>query len=931
MTYRENINGLLARQRTNLGQRRKNTADLINFQKEQQKELEDNIGKATDLLVGDPARAFGSGLSGQGFQTEGEGIFPTLYGEHVKRKREEGAEAADKDRAERLEHMVKHFERLRETDTAHHSVKRKMLLNGAYYDDADRFTKLSPHAQVGYAQQKLNLYKESFADKLNHWMARNQQEYNFNNNIVTPESIHNNHQYPLLIKEHLLNKGIEEISKQNGIDGFSDDMLTLAGINDFTDPDTGNITQGVHNKTKADIMAKYRKNYNVEASAKLRIEHFNELMSDPTAPGSINRFLIKVGTTTDENNQLLSWSGGWRELQNLLIDMYAAGKIQEKEIRAMFQQEIPGRPGKTYAEEYPGRLGDIIRKSKEKAEANINADLKASDNAAQRVEIEFKQKMEPGGELDQWVKEYGKLPQSVIDYYQKRWEDAGGRNDGQTPTFLTNVVTREEQDQQAIIDNVKDLLAPGNRGYITAYDVRNATADTMATIKQLPGYNSNTNNAINSGEQFRKYGVDQGFESVLERGLTSFLKLDADEPKPWNWDDLYTNLENEYFTTYRNLLDAGKLSPAAAHTAALQDVQRRMGLRPGPDGNLVSRADAEKFVRKPNNAPDLEELKRSNQYQARRIDAGKNLIDKIMKARGEGPLPDLNVLLPGAGVESKDWQDAALFADTKGRKGKISDYYSSLARLFPQFTVEDLVNWQLQAGGHEGLYSSSFNESLKVEGLEELHRIIGYKPTPATTIQGKVQAIDASTMLRHASLRAELNLEQPVRAPDDPTLIADKERLSGLISTEQQEADVEKYGHSGIPPNPDDYKNNRGRWKPGGQAKYNAELQKYEKYKLEYELDNPPELGQGDPSSVWETKIIYKGTSVRNQKPVTVYRRLGDKEWSEEIPEGYVPPAEDVSYLQSHFYRYDSPILAPYLVDYSVALFNEKVLNATAV
>ena len=69
---------------------------------------------------------------------------------------------------------------------------------------------------------------------------------------------------------------------------------------------------------------------------------------------------------------------------------------------------------------------------------------------------------------------------------------------------------------------------------------------------------------------------------------------------------------------------------------------------------------------------------------------------------------------------------------------------------------------------------------------------------------------------------------------------------------------------------------------------------------------------------------------MRNRKPVTVYRRLGE-EWSEEIPEGYIPPAQDVSYLQSHFYRYDSPILAPYLVDSSVALFNEKVLNATAV
>ena len=303
-----------------------------------------------------------------------------------------------------------------------------------------------------------------------------------------------------------------------------------------------------------------------------------------------------------------------------------------------------------------------------------------------------------------------------------------------------------------------------------------------------------------------------------------------------------------------------------------------------------------------------------------------------MKQRGEGPLPDLKILLPGAGVDSKDWQDAKLWADTNGREGKISNYYTSLARLYPQFTVEDLVNWQLKAGNHDGLPRySAFNEALKIPGLEELNRIIGYKPTPATTIQGKVEAIDASTMLRQASQRAELSLEQPIRAPTDESLEADKKRLSGLISAEQQKANVEKYGHSGIRPNEDDYKNTRGNWKSGGYAKYKADLKKYEKYKLEYEIDNPPTIKQGDPSSVWETKIIYKGTSVRNQKPVTVYRRLGDKEWSEQIPEGYVPPAEDSSYLQSHFYRPDSPILAPYLVDYSVALFNEKVLNATAV
>ena len=927
MTYRENINNLKARQRINLGQRTRNTNDRISFQREQEKEMIDNIGKATDLLVGSPSQAFTSGFLDKGFQTEGEGIFPTLYGGHVRKKREEGRKAADEDRAERLEHMVEHFERLKDTDTAHHAVKRKMLLNGAYYDDADRFTKLSPHAQVGYAQQKLGLYKESYPDKLKQWMLKNSHKYSIYGQTVTPEDLHNDNTYPPLLKEAMLNEAEADIKRQNGIDGFSDDMLTLAGVNDYTDA-KGNFTQGIHSKTKADMMADYRKNYNIESSAKLVQLHFNEFLNSPDK--DINRFLTVIGGTVDENNKMRDWSGAWTELENLLIGHLRTGQISEKEVRDMFDQPIPGRPGKTYASEYGVRLRNILTKAKRQQEQDNQADIAAADNDAEQVQIDFLQKMQPGGELAVWIDEHGALPDHVVTHYYDSWKAAGGRNDGDMPSWLTDVVTREEQDQQAIIDNVEKLLQ--TRGYYTAYDVRNATPKTLKEIAQLPGAANNSQNAIVSGEQFRKIGKDGGFEKELRDGLGDYLQLTANNRNPWNFEEMYRNLENDYLTIYRDLLGAGKLPPEQAHLAALHTVQAKMGLRPKSDGTYATQQEKENFVESIKNAPDLNKLKQENAYEARRIDAGKNIIDKIMKQRGEGPLPDLKILLPGAGVDSKDWQDAKLWADTNGREGKISNYYTSLARLYPQFTVEDLVNWQLRAGNHDGLPRySAFNEALKIPGLEELNRIIGYKPTPATTIQGKVEAIDASTMLRQASQRAELSLEQPIRAPTDESLEADKKRLSGLISAEQQKANVEKYGHSGIRPNEDDYKNTRGNWKSGGYAKYKADLKKYEKYKLEYEIDNPPTIKQGDPSSVWETKIIYKGTSVRNQKPVTVYRRLGDKEWSEQIPEGYVPPAEDSSYLQSHFYRPDSPILAPYLVDYSVALFNEKVLNATAV
>jgi len=965
MTYRDNINGLLARQRTNLGQRRKNTADLINFQQEQQKELETNIGKATDLLVGDPSRAFGAGLSGQGFQTEGQGIFPTLYGEHVKRKREEGAEAADKDKAERLEHMVSHFERLRETDTAHHAVKRNMLLNGAYYDDADRFTKLSPHAQVGYAQQKLNLYKESFADKLNHWMARNPQEYNFNNNIVTPESIHNNHQYPLLIKEHLLNKGVEEISKQNGIDGFSDDMLTLAGINDFTDPDTGNITQGVHSKAKADIMAKYRKNYNVEASAKLRIEHFSELMSDPTAAGSIHRFLVKVGTTVDENNQLLNWSGGWKELQNLLIDQLVAGKIDTDQVDAMFQQEIPGRPGKTYASEYGARLEDIKRLARNEIEANITAENNAANNGAQRYEIKTKNDLKPGGRLDIYIRDNGPLTDDQVQMMNKEWIAAGGFNNGNLPDFLSNIHTKQEQDQDAILERVKKLLQ--TRTYITEYDVKGADAATMQAIKALPGFDANYSAAINSGDAFKTIGKEGGWEPELRDALGEYLTLTGGDRNPGLFERYLRGLEGEYKKTYRDLLHAGKISPEQAHDAAMLHVLGKMGIIPQADGKTVSREEAKNFVEPLIKAPDLKALKESNLYQAQRIDQGKNIIDKAITGMDAG---DLNkaplVLLPTVGVDSYEWQQAKLFADSDGREGSIAPYYKELARLYPRFTAEDLINWQLKAGGHGGLKSySSFYEAINSEGMREFKRIISFKPTPASTVQSKIQAIDVSTSLRHASLRAELNLEHPVRAPDDKSLIADKKRLKKIAEKELKEdskaevteEDTAQTGGTGI------------EWGSLGQAvetiitnidSSGLDTTDVMAQNLRESVENNQETIKkvitdiADATRTTDTTDILAITSRRattkerltklaelivraaGQPTDTTEMMTGQltealNEFVDSVIEPLPEPAQDVSYLQSVWNVPGSPVLSAHLQDYSVTLYNEKVLNATAV
>jgi len=955
MTYRENIERLKGRQRTNLSKRESNMRDRISFQKVQEEEMIDNIQGATDLVVGKPFKAFTAGYKGREFQEEGQGIFPTLYGKHVKDKHEEGKEAADKDREERLERMVTHFERLQDTDTAHHAVKRRMLLNGAYYDDADRFTQLSPHAQVGYAQQKLGLYKESYADKLKHWMGRNSHKYTIHGQTVTAEELHNNHLYPPLLKEAMLNEAQRDIAHQNGINGFSEEMLILAGINDYTDSNTGVGIQGIHSKAKADMMATYRKNYNIESSAKGIQLQFNEFLNNPDR--NIDRFLTVIGGYVDKNNQMLDWTGAWTKLENLLIDARITGKIaSDDELDAIFSQPIPGRPGKTYASEYGIRLERIKLKARSEKARMLDAENASAQFGAKEYENKTVISLQEGGDLWKWQQENGPITDEMVQDMNAEWEKAGGFNNGDLPPFLANIHTQQEQDQDKIYEKAKEILK--TRTYLTEYDTAGANPATMKKIQELPGFNQSLTNAINSGEQFRTYGNKEGFEATLERSLRKHLQLNALDTLPPEWGVWYRGLENDYKATYRDLLHAGKLSPELAHDAALKSVMAKMGIIPDAKGKEVSRADARKYIEKNVQAYDLVALKKSNLYQAQRIDQGKEIIDRTIEAMDGDELHKAPlILLPTVGVDSEEWQQAKLYADTNGREGKIAPYYKELARLYPRFTAEDLINWQLKSGKHTGLKNySSFYEAINSEGMREFHRLISYKPGSASTVQSKVLAIDVIKSLKLASQRAELNLEQPVRAPDDKSLIADKKRLSGIIKSETEPEITAKKEQGLLQPDINDPVFERETFAPGsrafgipdagsnrltykGRTEYNRRVKLYEQHldKLESERTTPSHLEPSTevptrtpPKYIWEMRrrfVIPKGTG-QKRGWITEYSNDGGKTWTTDAPTD-VP--QDISQLQSVWNIPGSPVLSAHLQDYSVTLYNETVLNATAV
>lgn len=218
------------------------------------------LKKGSDILVGE---RFGSPNL-----ADGGGILPKMLYDNIEEQQKVGVTAEIKDKAEKLEAMAKHFSTLSDMDVAAHETKYQMLLNGAYYEDGDRYTKLSPHAQVAYAQSKLGTIKNSYTDRLRYWASHSDQAIRVKGleEAITPRGIHNSNLYPPLIKELMLREGVKQLNKDLHIDSYSDEMLTLAGIKPYVDPETGAVSIGSEEGAVQELMKGYRKNFNKEAS-----------------------------------------------------------------------------------------------------------------------------------------------------------------------------------------------------------------------------------------------------------------------------------------------------------------------------------------------------------------------------------------------------------------------------------------------------------------------------------------------------------------------------------------------------------------------------------------------------------------------------------------------------------------------------------------
>ena len=567
MTYRENVKNLLARENINLNRISDNTQTKINEIDRKTKETVDNIGKATELLIG------GNKLSaGEIFQRgrdkkelTGEGILPYLYGRHVRGKDIEGKEAFEADRKEQLEKLAllqKQLKDLKDIDTAHHEAKYQLLLNGGYYEDADRFAQLSPHAQVAYAKEKLNLYHTTVKDSLSLWMSKDETELDVNGFKYTPKSVTGIPLAPIALKEHALNVGLDTIRHQRGIDGFNPKFLELMGTSDL------------EKQAKDELLNKYREQYGIESSYNTRLKIMKEFMNDNEY--DFNRVISYFKGTKGTNGELLHPAGAWDEAGKLIVSMGVGGNLPEGFFDRL-RDSIDPLTGLRYGDD-PSKVARFLEwESAIEFKRNQIAKRMAlkDENARFKLEEKFNEhvkSLEPGEALSE----------NDLAFYQLKYYEYNGQ--GPAP-FLANYYTVQDRDddidKEYLINLYKRRGGDGRGGYLIPADFwgMNPAVYKWAMSSDKDDPNSglllkSNENGYATGEQLLKETGKGSVNDSLVTIINNGLKNSGIEPNDYDgWATALPNAEQLFRDKYYKYRNVDKMSQEQAKQAAIKDVR----------------------------------------------------------------------------------------------------------------------------------------------------------------------------------------------------------------------------------------------------------------------------------------------------------------------------------------------------------------------
>ena len=708
MTYSKNINSL----KRNIGLRSSefsnNTKQKIQNINNSEKEQIENFQNLTKLLIGDnPSQSFLQGRAKSGNQ--GQGGIPWAYGNRVRKKKIEGEQALiedEKDKVEKAAILQAQLSSLKTQNLKYFDVKKNMLLNGAYYEDSDRFTKLSPHAQSFYAQAKLGLYKEKVTDLLTHWFVKAENPLSVKGMQFTPKSTFGAHSDPLIFKQHALNVGLQEIRSQNGIDGYSDEIQLLAGI-------TG--VNGAEQNAINSLMGKFRKQNAIYTSNQTLQELILEMNLNPDDI-DFNSLIARAEFLVNSEGEFFGNAGALDAIFAQLLSMGINGDLPDellKKIKAMPNTRMPQFAGKTWGESHEGRFKKLEGDIEKGIKLGLDNLLLKDQNRRNKFEVEFKE----------WLADwYKNNPGKLMDRRTLGLWFAKGYNEllfNSWPAYMTEVWTAQSQNDNERIENLLSIYEL--QGYITPSDLWGAS-QFVKDWARFGGPNDNGKGLlIKSNES----GTNLAYELLENKGTTGVPKViekliqgigvNFDE-QPVLFRRIDQNAKEYFVNRFQYYVQTQGESPAAAEQLALKDIKDNIGDKKAE--NI--------FYRTAEPATDL--------YREIRTKT-KETIDKGLVKHGDTRfLTKTKLELPDGVLE----QTIQYFEG----KARMPKFLLDLADLYPSFSANQLANWQMIAHGIKKPEELGVKEPIQNAAIaldlplfNETARRLQFKPTSCSTMQ----------------------------------------------------------------------------------------------------------------------------------------------------------------------------------------------------
>ena len=566
---------------------------------------------------------------------------------------------------------------LTEIDTRYHEIKNEMIkLSGPdIYPEADRIAHLSPLEQVGFQKEKLRTFKNTYADKLEYAMANSEEAIKIQNMTFTPKQLHDNNIHGLPFKEAALNIVSDKIKKAAGLDKFSPEMLEIYGVN------------AAIQKAKEDTTAKYRQRYNIESSSRTRTKAKLEWDTSAKKGENIHHFLIKNGATVDANNKWLNNAGAWKIFDSTLVNEAVAlgnlnhiDNILNQEIPPVLAKQLGVTKGTTFAEHWGNKVPTLRAAAKKKIVEAANAEKKYLESENTLLGNKFdeeKRKGEISTDRLQWYEDQSYRLGGTLDTRIQKYKTASERNAERDKDRIKFLIASQDG---AIYDHQLDEFHP-----LAALEYRDEAAKHEAALKKT-------------------YNVEGLIKAELNE-TWSDAGIKQNEKKPI-WEFALAEANTAYNKNFNRLIRMG-YPPDQANRLALH---AKIGEIKNKQGEPVT--DFEGVVAHLNRTGVKNDYTRYGEEANASLKDAEIMVSKIAEGKKfmiDNPDAILNNVIGGKYGQNHlntIKQNMNTYGTWKGiRMSKEALlYYEGLARGKRRLSGFNLIDAQLKADGHPGIW-----------------------------------------------------------------------------------------------------------------------------------------------------------------------------------------------------------------------------------